>query len=139
MSEALHGHDEKAMVAEFLQNTVLPAFQEIKRELEAHGATVTVRTVPQGSEGYGVITVVHVGRGRFRYEMGVGVPPGTDRASGCWRQIDTSDGKAHECPFIATTADRIVDDFVEQYSQDQARRGMSVSWASRVVTDGGPH
>lgn len=139
MSDALHGHDEKAMVAEFLRDAVLPAFQEIKRDLETHGATVRVQTTPQRSEGYGVVTVVHVGRGRFRYELRVGVAPGDDRASGCWRQIETSDGRAEECPFIATTADGIVDDFIEQYSQDQARRGMTVSWASRLVTGGGPH
>jgi len=139
MSQALHGHDEKAMVAEFLQDTVLPAFQEIKRDLETHGATVRVRTAPQGSEGYGVVTVVHVGRGRFRYEVRVGVGPGDHGASGRWREIETSDGRAEECPFTATTVDGIVDDFIEQYSQDQARRGMTVSWASRLVTDGGPH
>jgi hypothetical protein len=139
MSDALHGYDEKTMVAEFLQDTVLPAFQGIKRDLETHGATVRVRTTLQGSEGYGVVTVVHVGRGRFQYEMRVGVAPGDHRASGCWRQIETSDGRAEECPFLVTTADGIAGDFVEQYSQDQARRGMTVSWASRLVTDGGPH
>ncbi len=138
MGERLQTHDKKAMIAQFLQDTVLPAFEEIKRDLEKRGATVRIRTAPQHGEGYGVVTVVHVGHGRFRYEMRVGVGPNDDRAYGCWRQVETSDGKAEDCPLTATTSDEVVDDFTEQYSHDQARRGMTVSWASRLVTDGGP-
>jgi hypothetical protein len=138
MGERLQTHDNKATIAQFLQDTVLPAFEGIKRDLEKRGATVRIRTAPHQREGYGVVTVVHVGHGRFRYEMRVGVAPNDDRAYGCWRQVETSDGRAEDGPLTARTFDEVVDDFTEQYSYDQARRGMTGSSASRLVTDGDP-